>query len=185
MNRNWFTYWDDALNECDVLRTCLGVQDSALTVSWVDTFNGSVRWRSDRMHVGWAAYAALQDTFAAHADAKLTYTYLLGDPTIREYYVAPVSGFSATRNGSDVVLTWTNQTAATEGYRVYHAATADTTSWTLLQPPLAAGATTCTHAGVGNSGHAYLIKSVALKATASGSYHNLSQGTATSVPLVP
>lgn len=160
----------------DVLRVCLGMPDTALTVSWVDTLNHQVRWRSDRMHIGAPVYAALQDTFAAHADASSRATFLLGDPFLREHYVPPVTSLTATKSGGNVNLTWTAQAAATEGYRVFRANSTNTASWSFLTD-LVASATNWVHSPSSPSTNAYLIKSLALKITGSGSYTNLSLGT--------
>jgi hypothetical protein len=53
----------------------------------------------------------------------------------------------------------------------------DTSSWTFLQS-VVAGTVNSTDVNPGAGTHAYLIKAVGLKTTGSGSYYNLSQGTA-------
>ena len=173
------SYFADWFHENDdVLRVCLGMSDTALTVSWQGGLNNSeIVWRTDAMQAGGPVGWTLRDTFAAQTKASCRATFLLGDPTLREHYLTPVSGFSASKSGGNVNLVWTHQAAATAGYRLYWANSTNTAQWNLLTN-LAAGATSWTHTPGNPSNNAYLLKAAALKITGSGSYINLSLGVA-------
>jgi hypothetical protein len=75
-----------------------------------------------------------------------------------------------------VLLGWSAQSAATHGYRIFRASSTNSPSWTWLTD-VGAGSTGWTHSSPGNGTHAYLIKSLSLKTTGSGSYTNTSLGT--------
>jgi hypothetical protein len=144
---------------------------------WINSLAGNHGpWRTYRMNVGAPIYTMLADTFANDANASARTTYILGDPTLNEYYTLPVSWLTAAASGSNINLSWPIQSAATSDYHIYHATSLTPAAWTWLADvgPTIDG---WTHNSPGTGSHAYLIKSMAVKTTGSGSYTNLSNGT--------
>ncbi len=165
----WF-HWTD-----DLMRSLTGSPDTVLTATWVNVWQGTV-WRADRFHMGAPYATALQDTFAANPGTSCRTTAILGDPFLREYPLAPVISLSATAKKGRVVLSWPVQDAATDGYRIFRAESTNSPSWTWLAD-VAPGTSTWTHRAAKSSVNAYMIQSMSLKTTGSGSYTNTSIGT--------
>ncbi len=167
----WF-HWDS-----DPLRVILGMTNSVLVSSLL---HAGVHL--DRLHLGAHYAATLQDAFAYHADNSCRYAALLGDPFVREHPLSPVSSLTLTKASPNVVLSWPAQSAATHGYRIFHASSTNSPNWTWLTD-VGAGSTGWTHSSPSNGTHAYLIKSLSLKTTGSGSYTNTSLGTFSSTEV--
>jgi hypothetical protein len=179
---DWY-YGDSA--HSDLMRVCLGSQDTGLAMMWINSLSADHGpWKTSRMNVGAPLYTVLADTFANDATASARTTFILGDPTLCEYYVAPVSSLTATNSGSNVLLSWPSQSAATSGFHVYHASSPTGTAWAWLTD-VSSGSTSWTHTAPGSGTHAYLIKSMAIKVTGSGSFTNLSLGAFSNGVTVP
>lgn len=105
---------------------------------------------------------------------------ILGDPTLRLFRVAPPASLKATRNGSNVALTWNPSPEATQGYYVYRSTTGLNGFTTPLNsvPVLTPSYTDTTSV----TNLLYQVRAVKLQVTGSGSFHNLSQGTFITVP---
>jgi Bacterial TSP3 repeat len=157
------SYMNDWYRDDSILRTCLGMSDTALVLLW----GRNHIWRTDRFSAGSAAHTILQDTFAAGVTTNSKRS-LHGDPTLREQYIAPVSSFSAGKSGVNVVLSWANSAAADMGYRIYWASGTNTTSWSFLAalPPSSISFTT---SALNPSTNAYLIRAIGLRQSGSGS----------------
>ncbi|NQV26759.1 MAG: hypothetical protein HQ518_20595 [Rhodopirellula sp.] len=109
---------------------------------------------------------------------------LLGDPTLRMHPVTAPSDVSATVvDGRSVVLKWSEPPAAVAGYRVYRARS-ENGPYTRISPELTAGAEyTDTEPGTGDV--FYMVRTVKLETSGSGTYYNPSQGVYSSVVTVP
>ena len=103
---------------------------------------------------------------------------LLGDPTLRLDAVAAPAGLVATRQGSNVSLSWGPSGEAVAGYHVYRAAR-PAGPYTRITPTLLKG-TQFTDMGKTTAG-TYMVRAVKLQTTPSGTYWNPSQGTFASV----
>jgi len=162
-------YFSDSL-----MRTCVGMLNTSLVTLW----GRDHRWRTNRVHAGAGIYSQLADTMASGLSISSRRS-ILGDPTLRERYIAKVSGFSTVKSGSNVTLTWTSNSDADEGYRIYRADGTNTSSWTLLTS-LSSGVTPFTTAPTNPSTNAYLVKAAGLRTSGSGSITVLSIGTVSS-----
>lgn len=103
---------------------------------------------------------------------------LMGDPTLRQDIVAPVSNVIATRIGNNCHISWSASTESNLlGYNVY-VKNDSVKSYIKLNNALITGTTftdNClAYAGV----YSYLVRTVKLETNPSGSYYNLSTGIA-------
>jgi hypothetical protein len=162
-------YFSDSL-----MRTCVGLLNTSLVTLW----GRDHRWRTDRVHAGAGIYSQLADTMASGLSISSRRS-ILGDPTLRERYIAKVSGFSTVKSGSNVTLTWTSNSDADAGYRIYRADGTNTSSWTLLTS-ISSGVTTFTTGPTNPSTNAYLVKAAGLRTSGAGSITVLSIGTVSS-----
>lgn len=111
-----------------------------------------------------------------------TFTALMGDPTLRLFALAPPPALSIARNGSGhPALTWSAAPAASLGYHVYRAASANGPFVRVSASPVTA--TTWTDTGVASGTFTYQVKALALETTAGGTYINTSQAASASIAL--
>ncbi len=157
----------------DFLRTCLALPDTVMFVSYID--KPKTVWRMDRFSAGYPLYSVLKDTYDANPSASCRTTVLLGDPFLRERYLAPVAWVSVATQGSNKVVSWAAQPAAMAGYRIYRAPAAGSTTWTWVGDANA-GATSWTHIAPGPGSSIYMVKCKALQAGGYGSRQVVSLG---------
>lgn len=101
---------------------------------------------------------------------------LMGDPTLRNDVVAPVSNVVATRVNSNCLITWSASTETNMvGYNIYMRN--DTVNvYTKINGQPVTG-TSFTHTCLLYKGiYKYLVRTVKLEQTPSGSYYNMSEG---------
>jgi PKD repeat protein len=103
---------------------------------------------------------------------------LMGDPTLRNDIVAPVSNVVATKVGNNCNISWSASTeTAIVGYNIYMK-NATNTSYIKINPTLISGTTytdNClTYTGI----YKYMVRTVKLETTPSGTYYNMSEGIA-------
>ena len=97
---------------------------------------------------------------------------LMGDPTLRMSPIAPPSAFTATpHTGGGVDLKWNPSPDAGIGYLVFGAPAATGPFTQLTSAPITAN----NYTDPGNQG-VYMVRTVNLQVTSSGTYTNLSQG---------
>jgi hypothetical protein len=106
------------------------------------------------------------------------YIALMGDPSLRNDIVAPVSNVVATANNNTCNITWTASTeTAVLGYNIYMKNDTNKT-YVKINPNLISGTaytTNCLlHAGI----YKYMVRAVKLENTPSGTYYNMSEGIA-------
>ncbi len=100
----------------------------------------------------------------------------MGDPTIRWFTVLPPSNLTGQTVGSDVQLSWAASAAENlEGYRVFRA-TGPQGPFTNELTSSIITTTTYTDLSAPAGDHVYMVKSVALQQTGSGTFLNPSQG---------
>lgn len=103
---------------------------------------------------------------------------LMGDPTLRNHIVAPVSNVMATKIGFNCLITWSASTETNVvGYHIYMKNDTNATYVRLNGNPLTT--TTFTdycleHKGV----YKYMVRTLKLESNPSGSYYNMSEGVA-------
>jgi PKD repeat protein len=101
---------------------------------------------------------------------------LMGDPTLRNDVVAPVSNVVATKMGNHGVINWTASTQTNViGYNIYMRNDTNTTYVKVNNTPITATSYTnlcLMYPGI----YKYMVKAVVLETTPSGTYYNLSEG---------
>jgi hypothetical protein len=103
---------------------------------------------------------------------------LMGDPTIRQDFVEPVSAVTAVHDSDVVDVNWTAPSdTGVSGYYVYRSSNIDGPFTTHLGSLVTGSTTFVDSAPIGGSDPVYyMVRAVKLETTASGSYKNLSQG---------
>jgi PKD repeat protein len=103
---------------------------------------------------------------------------LMGDPTLRNDVVAPVSNVVATKAGNNCNISWTASTeTSVVGYNIYMRN--DTNTAYVKLNPVPVSATTYTDVCLLYKGiYKYMVRTVKLENSPSGTYYNLSEGIA-------
>jgi len=103
---------------------------------------------------------------------------LMGDPTLRNDIVAPVSNVVATKTGYDCLISWSASTeTAIAGYNLYMKNDSTTRYVKLNSTPITG--TTFTDLCLKYKGvYSYMVRAVKLENTPSGTYYNMSEGIA-------
>ncbi|PTX92705.1 glycoside hydrolase family 9 protein [Opitutus sp. ER46] len=171
---SWLGDWD---HEDNFLRAPLAT-DSGLVSVW----SGRPHWFLHPMGagetIGYVAQLTQNNVNSYQTQintaAHRTHIALMGDPTLRLHPVMPVSNLRGTVSGSAVALNWT---AAADtnvvGYHVYRATSANGPFTRLTSSVVTNPLFTDTSAP---SGATYMVRTVKLEDTTSGSYYNASQG---------
>jgi hypothetical protein len=101
---------------------------------------------------------------------------LMGDPTIRMYYILPPTNLAIVNNNNVADLTWTASPDATVGYHVYRYVPSVGYYEKLTLGSVVTGTSYSDNTVVTGEDITYMVKAVELKETASGSYFNESLG---------
>ncbi|MBX3164146.1 MAG: T9SS type A sorting domain-containing protein [Bacteroidetes bacterium] len=103
---------------------------------------------------------------------------LMGDPTLRNDIVAPVSNVVATKVGNDCHISWSASTETTlVGYNIYMKNDTNTNYVKINSTPISG--TTYTDYCLPYLGtYKYMVRALKLETTPSGSYYNMSEGIA-------
>lgn len=182
---SYFGDWDNANN---FLRAPLAASENGLTNAW----SGRPWWQNHPMAIGEPiGYCAMltqnnpgkgQGLYADNVFGNTIPIGLMGDPTLRLHVVAPPANLSATAESGNtrVKLSWTaSSEPGVTGYYIYRSANPLSNNYPVNKTPLTQ--TTFTDNSPYQGTNYYLVKAVKLTTSASGSYFNLSQGTAASV----
>ncbi|MDP1803450.1 MAG: T9SS type A sorting domain-containing protein [Bacteroidota bacterium] len=103
---------------------------------------------------------------------------LMGDPTLRNDIVAPVSNVVATKAGNNCNISWSASTeTAIVGYNIYMK-NATNTSYTKINPSPITGTTYTDNCLVYPGIYKYMVRTLKLETTPSGTYYNMSEGIA-------
>ena len=108
---------------------------------------------------------------------------LMGDHTLRLHPVAPPLALTATNGPDGVRLEWTPSADTVEGYHVYRDASA-AGPFARLTPSLTVE-TRFLDSGAPAGAQTYMVRTVKLEETVSGSYYNPSQGIFTTISNAP
>ena len=95
--------------------------------------------------------------------------------------VKPPGTPTAASGGGGVILSWAASGTAGVGYWVYSATNLTSPNWTKLTTGAPLSSLSYTHIGASGTNR-YMVRAVALQATGSGSYTNLSQGSFKTYP---
>ncbi len=170
---SYFGDWDSQDN---FLRAPLA-QGITLTNAW----SGRPHWVLHQMGlgetIGYCARTTQNNsaTYYASYGARFVHIALMGDPTLRNDVIAPVSQVVATRVGQDVLITWDPSPDAVLGYNIYYRTAAGPAYKKLNDTPLTEG--TFTHPCLSEAGtYTYMVRALTLQHSPSGTYYHMSQG---------
>jgi len=103
---------------------------------------------------------------------------LMGDPTLRNDVVAPVSNVVATKVGNNCNISWTaSPEPGVLGYNIYMKNDTNT-SYVKINSVLIAGTTYTDNCLLYKGIYKYMVRAYKLETTPSGSYYNMSEGIA-------
>lgn len=103
---------------------------------------------------------------------------LMGDPTLRNDIVAPVSNVVATKVGNNCNISWSASTeTALVGYNIYMK-NATNTSYTRINAAPVTGTTYTDNCLIYPGIYKYMVRALKLENTPSGTYYNMSEGIA-------
>jgi hypothetical protein len=169
---SYFGDWDVSN---DFLRAPLATRTYGLTCAWA----GRPAWYVHHMAMGETIGYGARVT----QNNSGTYFYgygpevhvaLMGDPTLRLTPVAPVSNLTVIPGLHTAALTWTASLETVDGYHVYRSPYPGGPFSRITASPL--GSTSFTDSGVPGGAWTYMVRTVKLETSASGSYGNASQG---------
>lgn len=170
---SYFGDWDSQDN---FLRAPLA-QGLTLTNVW----SGRPHWQFHHMglgeNIGYSARISQNNngTYFANNSSRGVHIALMGDPTLRNDIVAPVSDLVASILGQGTEITWRPSPDDVAGYHIYYRSDANP-EYKRLNDTLVRQ-TSFTHSCLFDQGIVtYMVRAVNLQASASGTYYNMSQG---------
>ena len=179
---SWLGDWD---SEDDFQRAVLATPSYGLTCSW----SGRPHWFMHHMALGAPIGYSARLTQNNRRDglyhnqqnngAAQIHIALMGDPTLRMHVVAPPVDLVATRDGAAVELEWEAADDSVIGYYIYRSRNPNDPFIRLTSAPISGTSFTDAHAELAST---YLVRSLKLEQSGSGSYYNLSQGAFITVP---
>ncbi len=170
---SYFGDWDVPNN---FLRAPLASR-SGLTCTWGTRPNWQVHHMALGEHIGFSTQLTMNNVSLYHGSfaVKFIHIALMGDPTLRMHILAPVQNLELTRDGLQVHLDW-DDPAGASGYHIYKKTSPDQPFILLNTDPLTD--LFYTDPCVDEGWVRYMVRSVELRTSGSGSYYNLSAGLA-------
>lgn len=170
---SYFGDWDSQNN---FLRAPLA-QGKTLT----DVWSGRPHWQFHHMalgeNIGYDVHASQNNgsLYFTNYGGRFIHVALMGDPTLRNDIIAPVSNVIATKVGTNCNVTWTASIDTVLGYNIYMKN--DTmTRYVCVNQNIITGTSytdlCLMHPGI----YTYMVRAVLLQVSPSGSYYNLSTG---------
>ncbi len=168
---SYFGDWDypnNFLRAAIASRTCLAS-------TWANRPNWVFHHMALGEHIGYSAQITMSNIglYTPRFYGIYVSNALMGDPTLRMHVLSPIENLSANQSGRQVQLTWQDPAHAL-GYYIYKKTTADTAYVLLNQVPVTD--TTYFDACPDSGLISYIVRSVELRSSASGTYYNLSNG---------
>lgn len=169
------SYHGDWDNPNNLLRAPLCVPDYGLASCWA----GRPNWHFHRMGlgglIGESALISLKfSPYIMGIRVRGTHVALMGDPTLRMHPAPPPTDPQSIREPGLVNLVWTPPLSPVEGYHVYRAPSPMGPFTRLTSTPLTVPSFVDLYPETEED--VYMIRSLFLQPSASGSYLNLSQG---------
>ncbi|MFN0212663.1 MAG: SprB repeat-containing protein [Saprospiraceae bacterium] len=168
---SYFGDWDYPnafLRAAIASRTCLAS-------TWANRPNWVFHHMALGESIGYSAKTTMSNTglYTPPYYGIFVHNALLGDPTIRMHVLPPVENLSAHQAGIHVQLSWQDPAHAL-GYFIYKKTATDTAYLLLNQVPITDMTyfDACPDSGL----ISYMVRSVELRTSASGTYYNLSNG---------
>lgn len=184
---SYFGDWD-VTN--DILRAPLASSGWGLVSIWF----ARPQWHLYHMALGETiGYSTklTQNNTNLYQSLTLTYNYtnqihaaLMGDPTLRNNVVSPVSNVTVSNPSSNTIdISWTaSADSGLSGYYVYRS-TSQYGNYTRITTDPVVGTTYTDAAPYAGGTYYYMVRAVKLETTPSGSYYNQSQGIANNIIL--
>lgn len=170
---SYFGDWDSQNN---FMRSSL-----ASGTTLVSAWTGRPHWHFHLMglgeNIGLSAKNSQNNssTYVTNYYPRSIHQTLLGDPTLKNDIVAPVSNVIATASNGDVLLTWSISPDVVLGYYVYKKN--DATGFYDRITPTIITTNSFTDVGViGTLSKTYMVRAIKLENVVSGTYYNLSLG---------
>lgn len=170
---SYFGDWDSQDN---FLRAPLA-QGLTLTNAW----SGRPHWVFHQMtlgeNIGYCARVSQNNnaTYFASYGARFVSIGLMGDPTLRNDMIAPVSKLAASNDGFNVHLTWEPSPENVLGYHIYRKTANDDDFIRVNSDPVTEVSFTDICLDV-EGDVTYMVRALNLQQTPSGTYYNMSQG---------
>jgi len=170
---SYFGDWDTPDN---FLRAALA-QGRMLTNAW----SGRPHWQFHHMalgeNIGYDVRISQNNSnlYFANYGSRFIHIALMGDPTLRNDVVAPVSDVVATTDGNNCNITWNASPESVLGYNIYMKNDTMTDYIRLNQNPVSGTSFTdncLLYPGV----YTYMVRALILQSSPGGTYYNLSQG---------
>jgi hypothetical protein len=171
---SYFGDWD---YPNDFLRAAIASKGPTLVSTWGNRPNWIFHHMALGEHTGMAPKLMLNNysLYWAHFSRRFVHIGLMGDPTLRMHILPPVENLNIIQDGLQIHLSWEDPAAAL-GYFIYKK-TAPDQSYSLLNvDPITD--LFYTDPCVPEGWVSYMVRSVELRASGSGSYYNLSNGLA-------
>ena len=175
---SYFGDWDSQDN---FLRAPL-TQGKILTNVW----SGRPHWQFHHMalgeNIGYDVRVSQNNStlYFANYGARFIHIALMGDPTLRNDVVAPVTDVVATNTGISTSITWTASPETVLGYYIYMKNDSTTDYVRINQNPVT-GTTYSDSCLLYPGVYTYMVRALLLQTSPGGTYFNLSQGVSDTV----
>jgi len=172
---SWIGNWDGTDN---FMRAFLATPSLGLTCCMA----GQPHWFVHHMGlgetIGYGTRLSMNNSTLYQSESNLftraVYISLMGDPTLRMDTVSPAGTLNAVATDGGVTLNWLASADTVLGYHIYRSASPSGPFARLTGPLVIANTFTDTSASAHT--YTYMVRSVTLQTTPSGSYYNASQG---------
>ncbi len=114
--------------------------------------------------------------------ARAIHIALMGDPSLRQHIVEPVTNVSAVQNITAADITWSASSEANSGYHIYRANTINGNFVRINSSPVLQ--TNFTDANPISGNNVYMVRALKLETVPSGTYYNMSEGIFDSVAVI-
>ena len=179
---SYFGDWDIADN---FLRAPL-CQGKTLTNAWAGRPNWMFHHMAMGENIGYSTRLTQNNTGVYYPSPypinagiyNTVHIALMGDPSLRNDVVAPVSSVVATKSGNDCIINWTATTETNiAGYNIYMKNDTNK-SYVKINPSYIAGTSYTNNCLMHPGIYKYMVRAVKLENTPSGTYYNMSEGIA-------
>ncbi|MEP6645732.1 MAG: T9SS type A sorting domain-containing protein [Saprospiraceae bacterium] len=170
---SYFGDWDTQDN---FLRAALA-QGKTLTNVW----SGRPHWQFHHMalgeNIGYDIRLSQNNNglYFSNFGSREVHMALMGDPSLRNDVIAPVSNVVATKNGNDADITWTVSDNTVIGYNIYFK-NDQMLDFVRLNKSVVTGNSFTDTCLVTPGIYTYMVRAINLQSSPSGSYYNMSEG---------
>lgn len=177
---SYFGDWDAPNN---FLRAPLASR-SGLTCTWGTRPNWQVHHMALGEPIGFSTRVTMNNVllYKGGSSSKFVHIALMGDPTLRMHILPPAINLTMLQDGKQVHLNWDDPAGAI-GYHIYKKSASDQPYTLLNVDPISDPfyVDTCVQEGWVR----YMVRSVELRTSGSGSYYNLSNGISGEIIVEP